>query len=183
MNNTYFKKNIIIKRIKKKERQNLLLNDEINNNDIKTIIDEKKFIESLYYDISQNDNLIDYIIERIENIEPFTLLKDFLKGNILPFFKRLPTHLKSIYFESIIISLYHTVIRVSLQNISYSFLNFGDFATALTLSSFQFYGKMNSISTYIRDISIKKPDLNEMISVSKGIPFNVEKNDANMFAS
>ena len=164
----------IIKRIKKKERQNLLFNDEINNNDIKTIIDEKKFIESLYYDISQNDNLIDYIIERIENIEPFTLLKDFLKGNILPFFKRLPTHLKSIYFESIIISLYHTVIRVSLQNISYSFLNFGDFATALTLSSFQFYGKMNSISTYIRDISIKKPDLNEMISVSKGIPFNVQ---------
>ena len=163
----------IIKRIKKKEKQNLLFSDDINNNNIKSLINEKRFIESLYYDISQNDNLIEYIIERIDNIESFALLKDFLKNNILPFFKRLPNHFKSIFFESIIISLYHTIIRISLKNIPYSFLNFGDFATALSLSRFQFYGRMNSISNYIRDISIKNPDLNEIISISKGIPFNV----------
>jgi hypothetical protein len=38
----------IIKRIKKKEKQNLLFTDDINNNNIKSIINEKRFIESLY---------------------------------------------------------------------------------------------------------------------------------------
>ena len=159
----------IIKRIKKKEKQNLLFNDNINNENIESIVDEKKFIESLYYDISQKDNLIEYIIERTNDIESFLLLNDFLKKNILPLFKRLPNHLKSIFFESIIISIYQTIIRVSLQNIPCSILNFGDFATALTLSRFQFYGKINSIS----NIFNKNQDSNEIISISKGIPFNV----------
>ena len=162
----------IIKRIKKKEKQNLLFNNNINNGEIISIMDEKKFIESLYYDISQNDNLIEYLIQRTNNIESFILLNDFLKINILSLFKKLPFHLKSIFFESIIISLYQTIIRVSLQNIPYSFLNFGDFATALSLSRFQFYGKINPSSNYIREISMKNYELNEILSISKGIPFN-----------
>ena len=163
----------IIKRIKKKERQNLLFNHDINNDEIKSIIDEKKFIESLYYDISDNDNLIEYIIERINNIDSFILLNDYIKKNILPFFKLIPSHLKSIFFELIIISLYQTTIRIALQNIPYSILNFGDFSTALTLSRFQFYGKINSASSFIRNISEKNNEINEYISISKGIPFNV----------
>ena len=162
----------IIKRIKKKEKQNLLLNHDINNNII-NVINEKKFIESLYYDISKNDKLIEYLIERTNNIESFLILNDFIKNNILPLFKRLPYHLKSIYFELIIISLYQTIIRVSLQNIPYSLLNFGEFSTALTLSSFQFYGRINPACNFIKEFSMKNNDINEYISISKGIPFNV----------
>ena len=163
----------IIKRIKKKEKQNLLFNDNINNDEIKSIIKEKQFIESLYYDISENDNLIEYVIERANNIDSFILLNDFIKKNILPLFKLIPTHLKSIFFELIITSLYQTTIRIALQKIPYSILNFGDFSTTLALSSFQFYGKINSSSSYIRNISENNNEINEYISISKGIPYNV----------
>ena len=166
----------IIKRIKKKEKQNLLFNNDINNDKLNSNMNEKRFIESLYYDISQNDNLIEYLIERSNKIESFILLNDFIKYNILPLFKRLPYHLKSIFFELIIISLYQTIIRVSLQNIPYSLLNFGDFSLALTLSRFQFYGKINSASSFIRNLSIKNNKLEEYLSISKGIPFNVVGN-------
>ena len=69
-------------------------------------------------------NMLNLIIERSNNIDSFILLNDFLKKNILPLFKRIPNHLKSIFFEIIIISLYQTIIKVSLQNIPYSILNF-----------------------------------------------------------
>ena len=117
--------------------------------------------------IFDNDNLIEYIIERINYIDFFILLNDFIKKNILPFFKLIPIHLKSIFFELIIISLYQTTIRISLQNISYSILNFGDFSTALTLSRFQFYGKINSASSFIRNISEKNNELNEYIDIQQ----------------
>ena len=163
----------IIKRIKKKDKQILLFSGNINNDKINNSIDDKKFIESLYNDISQNDNLLEYLIERISNIESFILLYNFIKENIFHQYKKLPYHIKSLFFESIIISLYQTIIRISLQNMPYSILNFGEFSTALILSSFQFYGKINPKSSFIRNISRKNSDLIENISISKGLPFNV----------
>ena len=75
----------IIKKIKRKEKQNILFNDNINNNDngITSFMDDKKFINSLYYDIAENDYLIDYTIERINNINSFALMNDYIKNNIL----------------------------------------------------------------------------------------------------
>ena len=164
----------IIKKIKRKEKQNILFNDNINNNDngITSFMDDKKFINSLYYDIAENDYLIDYAIERINNINSFALMNDYIKNNILSNYKLLPNHLKPIFFESIIISLYQNIIRISLQNIPFSLLNFGDFATALSLCRYEFFGQITSSSSFILDLSKNPDNLIQNIAISKGIPNN-----------
>ena len=164
----------IIKKIKRKEKQNLLFNDDINRNpdNITSFLDDKKFINSLYYDIAENDYLIDFLIERINNIKSFSLMNDFIKKNILINYKQLPYHLKTIFFEAIIISLYQNIIRISLQNIPFTILNFGDFATALSLSQYQFFGQISSSSSFILDLSKNPNNSIKNISISKGIPYN-----------
>ena len=162
----------IIKKIKRKEKQNILFNDDINNNNgnIISLIDEKKFIQSLYYDIAENDHLIEYIFDRINNINSFSLIRDYINNNILEDYKQLPSHIKPIFFESIIISLYQNIIRISLLNIPYYILNFGDFSTALSLCRYEFFGNLSSSFTI--DISKKQNSEKNNISISKGIPYN-----------
>jgi hypothetical protein len=164
----------IIKRIKRKEKQNILFSDEMNINggNIISVLDEKKFIDSLYYDISENDYLIEYLMERINDINSFSLISDFIKNNILENYKQLPSYIKPLFFESIIISLYQNIIRISLLNIPFSILNFGDFATALSLCRLEFLGEMSS-SSFIHDISkYRNKRKIKNISISKGIPYN-----------
>ena len=165
----------IIKKIKRKEKQNILFNDQINNNNIDTIssfLDDKIFINSLYCDIAENDYLIDYIIERMNNIKSFSLLNEYLKKNILSNYKQLPSHLKTLFFESIIISLYQNIIRISLQNIPFTILNFGEFATALSLCRYEFFGQITSSSSFILDLAKNPNNTIQNISISKGIPYN-----------
>ena len=164
----------IIKRIKRKEKQNILFSDEMNINggNIISIVDEKKFIDSLYYDIAESDCLIEYLMERINDINSFSLMSDFIKNNILENYKQLPSHIKPLFFESIIISLYQNIIRLSLLNIPFSILNFGDFAIALSLCRLEFLGEMSS-SSFIYDISkYQNKRKIKNISISKGIPYN-----------
>jgi len=164
----------IIKRIKRKEKQNILFSDDMNINggDVISVLDEKKFIDSLYYDISENDCLIEYLMERINDINSFSLMREFIKNNILKHYKKLPSYIKPLYFESIIISLYQNIIRISLLNIPFSILNFGDFATALSLCRLEFFGEMSS-SSFIHDISkYQNKRKIKNISISKGIPYN-----------
>ena len=164
----------IIKKIKRKEKQNILFNDDINNNNgkISSFLDDKKFIYSLYCDIAENNYLIDYIIERINNIKSFSLMNDYLKNNILSNYKQLPSHLKTLFFESIIISLYQNIIRIALQNIPLTILNFGDFATALSLCRYEFFGQISSSSSFILDLAKNQNNTVSNISISKGIPYN-----------
>ena len=172
----------IIKRIKRNERQNILFNDNINNEKIISIMDEKIFIQSLYFDIAERDNLIDYFIDRINNINSFSLMNDFIKNNIIQKYKKLPCHIKTIFFESIIISLYQNIIRMSLLNIPFPILNFGDFATALSLCRYEFFGQINSSSSYIHDILIRhKNKIFHNISISRGIPYNTIGTDRMFF--
>ena len=164
----------IIKKIKRKERQSILFNEDINNSQdkITSLIEDKIFINSLYYDIAENDYLIDYLLERINNIKSFAIMNTFIKKNILNNYKQLPYHLKTIFFESIIISLYQNIIRISLQNIPFTILNFGDFSTALSLCQYQFYGQISSSSSFILDLSKNPNNSIRNISISKGIPHN-----------
>jgi hypothetical protein len=91
----------IIKRIKRKENQNILFNDKMNINggNIISILDEQKFIDSLYYDISENDYLIEYLMERINDINSFSLMSYFIKNNILENYKQLPSHIKPLFLN------------------------------------------------------------------------------------
>ena len=165
----------IIKRIKRKEKQNILFSDEMNINGGKiiSILDKKQFIDSLYHDIAENDFLIGYIMERMNDIKSFSLMTNFIKNNILENYKQLPSQIKPIFFESIIISLYQNIIRISLLNIPFSILNFGDFATALSLCRLEFFGEMSS-SSFIYDISkYQNKRKIKNISISKGIPYNI----------
>ena len=164
----------IIKRIKRNEKQNILFNDDINNNtgNIISFLEDKKLINSLYYDIAENDYLMDYIIERITNIKSFALMNDYIKNNILSNYKQLPSHIKTIFFESIIISLYQNIIRITLQNIPFNILNFGDFATALSLCRYEFFGQISTTSSFILELSKNPHNSVQNISISKGIPYN-----------
>ena len=165
----------IIKKIKRKEKQNILFNDDINNinGNIESILNDKKFIQSLYNDLADHDYLLDYILERINNINSFSLMNDYIKNNIQHSYKLLPYHLKPIFFELIIISLYQNIIRISLQKIPFSILNFGDFATALSLCRYEFFGQINPNSSFVHDLSKRQNNLIPNISISKGIPNNV----------
>ena len=164
----------IIKRIKRKEKQNILFNDDINNytGNITSFLDDKKFIESLYSDIAEKDSLIEYLLERMNNIKSFNFMNEYLKKNILFNYKQLPSHLKPLFFESIIISIYQNIIRISLQNIDYTLLNFGDFATALSLCRYEFFGMISPGSSFMHDLSKNLNNSIQNMSISKGIPYN-----------
>ena len=162
----------IIKRIKRKEKQNILFNDNINNGIITSFIDDKKFIESLYYDIAEKDSLMEYLLERMNNIKSFTFMNEYIKKNIIFNYKQLPSHLKPLFFESIMISLYQNIIRISLQNISFLLLNFGDFATALSLCRYEFFGTISPSSSFMHDLTKNLNNSIQNFSISKGIPYN-----------
>ena len=183
----------LIKLIKRSENQNLFDNRSIQfedyekyNNDNKifnTNEDKKLKIQSLYKDICDNDNYIKYIIERLSNAESFKLMYNFIKKLILPKYKSLPPFLKPLYFEKIIISIYQTIIRISLSKMPSYILNFGDFAIGLSLSKYEFIKKY-LICSFDNKLIKKYDSKNKQnlyknligLSISSGLPKNDKNN-------
>jgi hypothetical protein len=99
----------VIKMIKRTENLNLFENkiEELNEN--------QKFIQSLYKDISSTDGLINYILARLSETKSFKEMYNFLKKLIVTDYKSLPSYIKPVYFEKIIISLHHAIMSFSLK--------------------------------------------------------------------
>ena len=143
----------LIKIIKRTENQNLFDNrnsqfedfensKNIDNNKIFNSIEDKKIkIQSLYKDLCDNDNYIKYILERLSDVKSFKLIYIFIKKLIFPTYRLLPSFLKPLYFEKIILSIYQNIIRISLGKIPHYILNFGDFSIGLSLSKYEFIRK------------------------------------------
>ena len=110
----------------------------------------------LYENISENDDLLKYTLDRINNINTFYPILIYIKENILKYYKKLPQNIKTYFFESLIYSLYHTVIKISFKNLPSHIINFGNFSKKLSLTKFEFISK----------------DLSQNISISKGFPNN-----------
>ena len=189
----------LIKTIKKNENQHLFystqnefnsdINEKIFNSNIMFNSLESKKIktQSLYKDIYTSDNYINYIMGRLSELKSFKLLYNFMKKLILPEYKLLPSFIKPIYFEKIIISLYQNIIRVSLGKIPSYILNFGDFGIGLSLSIYEFIKK--HISCSFNNRLIKKYDIKNKqnkytniagLSVCNGLPINERNNNINI---
>ena len=189
----------LIKIIKRSENQNLFynlqneLNTNINEKSLNSNImfnssENKKIkIQSLYKDISTNDNYINYIIKRLGETKSFKLLYNLIKTIILPQYNLLPPFIKPIYFEKIIISLYQNIMRISLGKIPSYILNFGDFSIGLSLSIYEFIKK--HISCSFNNRLIKKYDIKNIqnkysnmagLSVWSGLPINDRSNNINI---
>ena len=178
----------LIKVIKRTENQNLFYNtkkseifDLTKNNENFTNANEDKkiIIQSLYKDIYNSDNYINYIIERFSGAKSFQLMYNFIKKIILPQYELLPSFIKPVYFEKIVISIYQNIIRASLGKIPSYILNFGDFAIGLSLCRYEFI-KKNIISSFNNKL-IKKYDTNQKLNenqnmndlhISSGLPLN-----------
>ena len=212
MNNKYIKNNKIkliyaginelielIKIIKRTENQDLFYNKNMqfeiyektknkDNNFFNSIEEKKIIIQTLYKDICDNDNYINYILERLNEVKSFKLIYNFIKILILPLYKLLPSFIKPIYFEKIIISLYQNIIRLSLGKIPSYLLNFGDFAIGLSLSRYEFIKKYLSCSFDSKLIKKYGTNMNNNqnlstniigLNISNGLPVNKKNNKIN----
>ena len=181
----------LIKIIKKTENQNLFFNNKSmkmsgkfdNDYDfINSENDRKIIIQSLYKDIFNNDNYINYLMEQLKETKSFNLIFKFMQKIIYPKYKLLPNFIKPIYFEKIITSIYQNIIKISLGKIPRHLLNFGEFGIGLSLTRYQFI-KKNQISPLndklIQFYETSKKSLSQNLlglTIINGLPIKNENN-------
>jgi glycogen debranching enzyme len=183
----------IIKIIKRTENQNMFYNTKqsetvelsknFDNFNTSSYEDKKIIVQSLYKDIFSSDNYINYIIDRIREAKSFKLMNNFIKKIIYPQYEMLPSYIKPVYFEKIIVSIYQNIIRISLGKMPSYILNFGDFAIGLSLSRYEFISK-NIFSSFNNKL-IKKYEINQKyniyqnmcdLHISSGLSINENNN-------
>jgi len=94
--------------------------------------------------LREGDWMIDYIVNRLKQDENTNKLAEWLESEVFCYLKEVPRYLIPAYFDSIITSVYLTLINKAWSLMGEFICQGSDFAKALGLCSVQFCGRVRS---------------------------------------
>ena len=128
----------------------------------------------LFDNIKAGNWLFEYILFRFSEIPSFKSLTQFLQNNIFAHYTYLYPHLRPLFFDKIITAVFFAIIKLALKSTPIDIINYGEFATEISLSRYQFMGHVIS-SSFNYSLGQKQININPnelKITVSRGLPNN-----------